>query len=100
MVAAVEGAIVLSRARRDPQPLLDVSRELETTLREPCRSEASSDRVALRREHSSSLLPWTTFPPPVGFGEFSLRWRLPSTVLLAILTPPVFWNAWMFPPTR
>ncbi len=34
VVSAVEGAIVLSRARRDPQPLLDVTRELEATLRE------------------------------------------------------------------
>lgn len=34
VVAAVEGAIVVSRARRDPQPLLDVARELEATLRE------------------------------------------------------------------
>ncbi len=33
VVAAVEGAIVVSRARRDPQPLLDVARELEATLR-------------------------------------------------------------------
>jgi AcrR family transcriptional regulator len=34
VVAAVEGAIVLSRARRDPQPLLDVARELEASLGE------------------------------------------------------------------
>jgi AcrR family transcriptional regulator len=32
VVSAVEGAIVLSRARRDPRPLLDVARELEATL--------------------------------------------------------------------
>jgi AcrR family transcriptional regulator len=32
VVSAVEGAIVLSRARRDPKPLLDVARELEATL--------------------------------------------------------------------
>jgi AcrR family transcriptional regulator len=34
VVAAVEGAIVVSRARQDPQPLLDVGRELEATLRD------------------------------------------------------------------
>jgi AcrR family transcriptional regulator len=34
VVAGVEGAIVLSRAKRDPQPLLNVAAELETTLRE------------------------------------------------------------------
>ena len=34
VVSGVEGAIVLSRAKRDPQPLLDVARELETTLRD------------------------------------------------------------------
>jgi AcrR family transcriptional regulator len=32
VVSAVEGAIVVSRARRDPGPLLDVARELEATL--------------------------------------------------------------------
>ena len=32
VVAAVEGAIVLSRARRDPEPLLSVALELEATL--------------------------------------------------------------------
>ena len=25
--------------------------------------------------------------------------RLPSTRFVEIWTPPVFWNAWMFPPT-
>ena len=34
VVSAVEGAIVLSRARRDPEPLLQVAGELETTLAE------------------------------------------------------------------
>ncbi|MGI9019841.1 MAG: TetR/AcrR family transcriptional regulator [Solirubrobacterales bacterium] len=34
VVSAVEGAIVLSRANRDPQPLLDVAQELEGTLRD------------------------------------------------------------------
>ena len=33
VVSAVEGAIIVSRARRDPAPLLDVARELEETLR-------------------------------------------------------------------
>jgi hypothetical protein len=33
VVAAIEGAIVLSPARRDLRPLGDVRRELETTLR-------------------------------------------------------------------
>jgi AcrR family transcriptional regulator len=33
VVAAIEGAIVLSRARRDVRPLRDVGRELEATLR-------------------------------------------------------------------
>jgi AcrR family transcriptional regulator len=32
VVSAVEGAIVLSRAERDPAPLLDVARELEAVL--------------------------------------------------------------------
>lgn len=32
VVSAVEGAIVLSRAKRDPKPLLDVARELELAL--------------------------------------------------------------------
>ncbi len=32
VVSAVEGAIVLSRAERDPAPLLDVARELEATI--------------------------------------------------------------------
>jgi len=32
VVSAVEGAIVLSRAKRDPLPLLDVARELELVL--------------------------------------------------------------------
>ena len=34
VVAAVEGAIVLSRAEGDPSPLLDVAAELERTLRD------------------------------------------------------------------
>ena len=34
VVSAVEGAIIVSRARRDPAPLLDVARELEATLRD------------------------------------------------------------------
>jgi AcrR family transcriptional regulator len=34
VVSGVEGGIVLSRARRDPQPLLQVARELEATLRD------------------------------------------------------------------
>jgi AcrR family transcriptional regulator len=34
VVSAVEGAIVVSRARRDEKPLLDVARELEATLRD------------------------------------------------------------------
>jgi AcrR family transcriptional regulator len=34
VVSAVEGGIVLSRAKRDAQPLLDVTRELESTLRD------------------------------------------------------------------
>lgn len=33
VVSAVEGAIVLSRAKRDPQPLVEVARELEVILR-------------------------------------------------------------------
>jgi hypothetical protein len=33
VVAAIEGAIVLSRARRDLRPPRDVGRELEVTLR-------------------------------------------------------------------
>ena len=33
VVAAVEGAIVLSRAERDPGPLLTVAAELEVALR-------------------------------------------------------------------
>jgi AcrR family transcriptional regulator len=32
VVSAVEGAIVLSRAKRDPRPLIDVARELEAVL--------------------------------------------------------------------
>jgi AcrR family transcriptional regulator len=32
VVSAVEGAIVLSRAERDPAPLLDVARELEAAI--------------------------------------------------------------------
>jgi AcrR family transcriptional regulator len=32
VVSAVEGAIVLSRAERDPAPLLDVARELEVAI--------------------------------------------------------------------
>jgi AcrR family transcriptional regulator len=32
VVSAVEGAIILSRAERDPAPLLDVARELEATI--------------------------------------------------------------------
>lgn len=32
VVAAVEGAIILSRADRDPAPLLEVARELEATI--------------------------------------------------------------------
>ncbi len=32
VVSAVEGAIVLSRAERDPAPLLDVAAELETSI--------------------------------------------------------------------
>ena len=34
VVSAVEGGIVLSRAQRDPRPLLAVARELEDTLRD------------------------------------------------------------------
>jgi AcrR family transcriptional regulator len=32
VVSAVEGAIILSRAERDPAPLLDVTRELESAV--------------------------------------------------------------------
>ena len=32
VVSAVEGAIVLSRAERDPKPLLDVAAELEDVI--------------------------------------------------------------------
>ena len=32
VVSAVEGAIILSRAERDPAPLVDVARELEATI--------------------------------------------------------------------
>jgi AcrR family transcriptional regulator len=40
VVASVEGGIVLSRARRDPRPLLDVARELEATLRSAIPAQA------------------------------------------------------------
>src|ERR687892_94324 len=55
---------------------------------------------AQRAAHWSSLLPCTTLPPPVGGGTFSLHWRFPSILLLLIVTPPVFWNAWRLPPIR
>jgi hypothetical protein len=34
VVSAVEGAIVISRARRDPEPLVLAGRELEAVLAE------------------------------------------------------------------
>jgi AcrR family transcriptional regulator len=41
VVSAVEGAIILSRARRDSGPLLTVAKELEATLREALEGSAA-----------------------------------------------------------
>lgn len=46
VVSAVEGAIVLSRAERDPAPLVEVADELEAVLREALSSAA--EQRALR----------------------------------------------------
>ncbi len=46
VVSAVEGAIILSRARRSPKPLLDVARELEATLAEAIAEARPAGRTA------------------------------------------------------